>query len=340
MTQAVPRPAADLPTPTLSSRLVSGLLDIKPLAHFAKKRARAMMVKRAEGIGIYWEQEVAALRSRGEPVEFSPQWEADRASLEDPSLSYPDYYLEPIHAYEEANLGWLPAMETEVAAKAVHARLWPEETAQGDIKLRTSYTDVLRSRLPEPPQAIVDLGCSVGMSTFSLQETFPAAQMTGVDLSPYFLAIAQYRDHQRSHDCAHDCAHHDSDDDSNVSSAPAIAWRHAAAESTGLPAQSADLVSFCLIFHELPRTAALQALAEAQRLLKPGGHLAMMDMNPHSEIYAKMPPYVLTLLKSTEPFLDDYFSFDLLGAIEAAGFEPPQVTCNTSRHRTILARRS
>ena len=31
------------------------------------------------------------------------------------------------------------------------------------------------------------------MSTFALQETFPDAQITGLDLSPYFLAVAKYR---------------------------------------------------------------------------------------------------------------------------------------------------
>jgi hypothetical protein len=62
-----------------------------------------------------------------------------------------------------------------------------------------------------------------------------------------------------------------------------------------------------------------------------------MDMNPRSEIYAKMPPYILTLLKSTEPYLDDYFTFNLEQAIYDAGFTYPTVTPNTPRHRTIIA---
>jgi hypothetical protein len=62
-----------------------------------------------------------------------------------------------------------------------------------------------------------------------------------------------------------------------------------------------------------------------------------MDMNPRSEVHAKMPPYILTLLKSTEPYLDDYFTFDIESAIESAGFTRPTVTCNSPRHRTIIA---
>jgi len=39
-----------------------------------------------------------------------------------------------------------------------------------------------------------------------------------------------------------------------------------------------------------------------------------MDMNPQSEVYAKMAPYILTLLKSTEPYLDEYFALRLNSA--------------------------
>ena len=52
-----------------------------------------------------------------------------------------------------------------------------------------------------------------------------------------------------------------------------------------------------------------------------------------------MPPYILTLLKSTEPYLDDYFSLDIESALVSAGFAPPTIVSNTPRHRTIIARK-
>ncbi len=297
-------------TPRLVSRVVNGILAIKPLFNLAKHQARQMMIKRAESIGVNWLQDAEKLRSRDWTIEFN--------RVNDPDLVYPDYYLRPFHAYNEGNLGWEPATEVEVAAHAVHARIWKDAGAAGDSRLRQSYHDVLKAQLPTAPNDIVDMGCSVGMSTFALQKTFPNAKITGVDLSPYFLAVADYQT-QRS----------DSQDP--------LTWVHAAAESTGLPSASFDLVSACLMFHELPRGAAIEILQEAKRLLRPGGHLAIMDMNPQSEIYAKMPPYILTLLKSTEPYMDDYFSFDLEGAIVQAGFTQPILICNTPRHRTIVA---
>ncbi|MBD1824159.1 class I SAM-dependent methyltransferase [Cyanobacteria bacterium FACHB-DQ100] len=293
--------------PSLTSRIVNGILSIPPVFNLARVRARNMMMKRAESIGVPWTKIVADLQAR--------DWSKEFERVNNPELKYPEYYLRPFHAYEAGNLGWEPATEVEVAAYAVHARIWQDAGKDGDRRLRQSYHDVLKAEISTAPKDIIDFGCSVGMSTVALQETFPGSTVTGVDLSPHFLAVAEYR----------------------VGNRPDVHWRHAAAESTDLPAGSYDLVSACLLFHELPQDAAIAILQEARRLLRPGGHLAIMDMNPRSEVYAKMPPYILTLLKSTEPYLDQYFALDLEGAIVQAGFAQPSLTCNSPRHRTLIA---
>ena len=219
-------------------------------------------------------------------------------------------------------MSWEAATEVEVAARAVHAGIWPEAGAEGDAKLRESYHEIVKSQIDKAPQNIVDLGCSVGMSTFAIQDIYPQANTVGVDLSPYFLAVAQYRSQQKQ---------------AELSTQKSPTWVHAAAESTGLPGNAFDLVSIFLVCHELPQKATMEIFREARRLLRPGGHLAIMDMNPQSEIYAKMPPYILTLLKSTEPYLDQYFGLDIEQALVDAGFAAPTITCNTPRHRTVVA---
>jgi ubiquinone/menaquinone biosynthesis C-methylase UbiE len=294
--------------PSVASRLVNGILAIKPLANLAKHQARQMMIKRAERIGVPWRNEVKTLQAR--------DWKQDLAQVENPQITYPDYYLTSFHAYETGNLSWQAAFEVEVAARAVHAKIWQDAGAQGDAKLRQSYHDILSLQLPQPPQDILDVGCSVGLSTFALQEIYPQAQVTGLDLSSYFLAVAKYRAEQNQ---------------------AKINWVHACAESTGLPNKAFDLVSLCLICHELPQLATRQIFAEARRLLRPGGHISIMDMNPQSEAFKKMPPYILTLLKSTEPYLDQYFSLDIEQALVEAGFQTPTITQNSPRHRTVIA---
>ncbi|WP_017715750.1 class I SAM-dependent methyltransferase [Kamptonema formosum] len=296
-------------TSRLASQVVNRILSIKPLAKLAKSQARNMMIERAERIGVHWRQEAQALRER--------DLEAQLAKVLNPQLIYPEYYVCSFHAYEKGNLSWEAATEVEVAAHAVHATIWPNAGAQGDAMLRKSYHDILNASLPVAPRDIADLGCSVGMSTFALQEVYPDAKLTGVDLSPYFLAIANLRSQERNAD---------------------ITWRHAPAESTGLPAASFDLVSIFLMCHELPQAATREIFREARRLLRPNGHIAIMDMNPKADAYMKMPPYILTLLKSTEPYIDEYFTLDMEEALVGAGFEKPVITPNSRRHRTIIAK--
>ncbi|MDZ8055025.1 MAG: class I SAM-dependent methyltransferase [Aulosira sp. ZfuVER01] len=294
--------------PGLASRLVNGVLAIKPLANLAKHRARQMMIKRAEKMGVPWTKEVEKLQAR--------DWTNELARVKNPQLSYPDYYLTSFHAYETGNMSWQAAFEVEPAAYAVHAKIWQGAEVQGDVQLRQSYHDILKNQIPQEPQDILDLGCSVGMSTFALQALYPQAKITGLDLSPYFLAVAEYRSQQRQ---------------------AKINWVHAPAETTGLPDASFDLVSIFLVCHELPQSPTKQIFAEARRLLRPGGHLGIMDMNPKSEAFAKMPPYILTLLKSTEPYLDEYFNLDIAQALVETGFQTPTITSNSPRHRTVIA---
>jgi Methylase involved in ubiquinone/menaquinone biosynthesis len=154
-------------------------------------------------------------------------------------------------------------------------------------------------------------------------------------LSPYFLAVAHYRTQNREQGKSYGVQERFLP--LPATSLPTPHWLHAPAESTGLPDASFDLVSAFLIFHELPQRAAVAILKEARRILRPGGHFALMDMNPRSEIYARMPPYILTLLKSTEPYLDEYFALDLEQALVDAGFEQPTVISNSPRHRTVVA---
>jgi ubiquinone/menaquinone biosynthesis C-methylase UbiE len=299
----------------LATQVVNGLLSVKPLAAFAKNRARNLIIKRAESIGVAWRNDVKTLKARDTNKPFDPSWEQELAQLTNPQTTYPEYYLTSFHAYSEGNMGWEPAMEVEVAAYSVHAKIFAETGKNGDQQLRQSYHQVLQENIPHAPQNVVDIGCSVGMSTVAMQSAYPQAQITGVDLSPYFLAVANHR--------------HGGEN---------IKWVHASAEQTNLPAASYDLVSLFLICHELPQTATLEIFQEARRLLKPGGHIAIMDMNPVSEIYSQMPPYILTLLKSTEPYLDQYFSLDIDLALQTTGFESIKLIANSPRHRTVVAK--
>lgn len=296
---------------SIVSRLINGIFAIKPLYNVAKDQARKMMITRAEKIGVPWRDHVNQLRSH--------DWEQEKASLESLSLVYPEYYLGSIHAYENGDLDWQAALEAESAAYTVHSTIWKDTdgiSVNGDPKLRQAYHDVLKSQRSLNPQNILDIGCSVGMSTFALKKIYPQATVTGLDLSPYHLSVAQYRSRERQ---------------------AQIKWIHANATAIPIADRSFDLVSSFLMFHELPQQAAKDILSEVRRILRPQGYFAMMDMNPQSEAYQKMPPYIFTLLKSTEPHLDQYFTLDITAALLEAGFQTPTITMISPRHRTIIA---
>jgi ubiquinone/menaquinone biosynthesis C-methylase UbiE len=299
------------------SRLVNRLIQTKPIYRVMKRQARQVLIKTAEKNGVAWRQLAQALDT--------PQVKALAAELTNPAVGYPAYYQVPFHAYEAGNLCWQAAFEAAPATYAMALRVWPQECLtwqSAQERLRNSFHQVLAEYGPSPVQDILDMGCSVGISTLTLHRYFTQAQTEpvrtlGLDLSPYMLAVA------KTHDTHHEIA----------------AWIHSPAEATGLPPESFDLVSLQFVTHELPRQATLKIFREAWRLLRTGGAIALVDNNPQSPVIQNLPPVLFTLMKSTEPWSDDYYTFDLEQALEQVGFRPPVTVPSDPRHRTIVARK-
>jgi SAM-dependent methyltransferase len=208
----------------------------------------------------------------------------------------------------------------------------PSRRRRGDAKLRQAYSQCMQQLLAElgalPVRDILDVGAATGLSSLALLSAFPAAAVTGVDLSPHFVAVGRHLQRQRQRAAG-----------GGRRAAERLALVHAAAEATGLPPASFDLVSVCLVCHELPEAASRAVFREAARLLRPGGALAIMEMNPASEAFQKVlsNPIPYAIFKSTEPYLQDYVSMDLHAAVAAAGFGRPRQLENSPRHRTVVA---
>lgn len=68
--------------------------------------------------------------------------------------------------------------------------------------LRSNYSSKLKQLMQEAAvssgiRTVCDLGCSTGLSTLELHAAFPEAQITALDLSPYFIAVAKHEQQQR-----------------------------------------------------------------------------------------------------------------------------------------------
>eukprot|EP00850_Spirogloea_muscicola_P021206 SM000240S08623 [mRNA] locus=s240:31859:34079:- [translate_table: standard] len=301
------------------SRAVNALMRVRPLFALLKLAARRVLIQTAEKNGVPW-REMAA-RTLADPA-----LRAEKELVEDKSFAYPDYYLQEFHAYKDGNLCWEAAAEVEAATLSMCRRAIPTAATVGEAveMLRGGWLGATQAHHQRhsggfPVKAVLDIGCATGASTRYLATAFLGAHVTGLDLSPYFLAVAQLREKREA----------------VAEGRQPIRWLHAKGEATSLPSASYDIITLSFVIHECPSAATLSLLEEAKRLLRRGGTLAITDNSPKSKIIQNLPPVLFTLMKSTEPYTDQYYQLDLEEAMRAVGFSNVHSVLSDPRHRTV-----
>jgi SAM-dependent methyltransferase len=116
------------------------------------------------------------------------------------------------------------------------------------------------SRLIEPGDTVLDLGCGPGTHLVALLDANPAARFVGLDLSDPMLRSA------RAFLAAYGGRVELRRDDMSAAST--------------VPTASIDVVVSTYALHHLPSLASLRAtLATARRVLKPGGRVCLLDFS-------------------------------------------------------------
>ena len=214
----------------------------------------------------------------------SINWKQECDLLKDENLIYPDYYQsQNFHGITGGYLTSSAAVSYDEVTKFVLA---PNETW-----IREEIINSIQGQ----PRKILDLGCGTGSSTLLLKQAFPNAEVIGLDLSPYMLAIAKYKSNRAG---------------------LKIEWLHGLAENTKLLAESFDLVTASLLFHETPASISKEIVKEAYRLLTPGGQVIILDGNQES---LRQTPWLTNVFE--EPYIQEYAQGNLDAWFGFAGFE-------------------
>jgi SAM-dependent methyltransferase len=152
------------------------------------------------------------------------------------------------------------------------------------------------------PLAILDLGCGPGTETIAYKNAFPNAEVWGVDLSAPFLRFG-----------------HTWAEDQGV----AINFRQADAQQTGFPDGKFDLILSHILFHETWHDILPGIMAEAHRILAPGGIFINGD-TPYQPERLSMPKQVTNhwqVVNNGEPFWTGFADTNVTAALRDAGFK-------------------
>ena len=119
------------------------------------------------------------------------------------------------------------------------------------------------------PAAVLDVGCGTGALTRQIYDSLPAIpprRVCGVDAAEAMIAVAHQKAGNRL----------------------GLEFTAALAEDLPYPAASFDRVLSTFFFHHLNFDLKVKALAEIARVLRPGGHAAILDVDIPYTLFGKL----------------------------------------------------
>jgi len=158
-----------------------------------------------------------------------------------------------------------------------------------------------RLKWPElNPKLVVDVGCTIGHNTVPWKQTFPEAEVHGLDAASPCLQYGHAR--------------------AEAMGVP-IAFKQALCDALPYSDNSVDVVFSSMFLHELPTPIIKAFFNEAHRVLKPGGVLINMELPPNDALGAYDAFYLdWDCFYNNEPFYKDFRDLSYSGLCSDAGF--------------------
>jgi len=164
------------------------------------------------------------------------------------------------------------------------------------------------------PQVIIDMGCTGGRSTRAIKRALPEADLIGCDVCDGPLRHGYMRSSEER--CAVTLAQ----------------W---SAEKLGVTDQSTDVVTSHWLYHEMPPSAIRASIAEARRVLKPGGLFLAYDMFivPGGQVGKWLHSGYAA--RNNEPFAHTLMNFDFKKELESFGFKNVKIELTSPQYSSL-----
>lgn len=219
----------------------------------------------------------------------------------DPDLAMPAYYT-AVDIHQHPGGVWGDPIAGYVYERG--ARTTTPTLGAKHEDLHTRFTDVVAGRLARAPDALFDMGCGFGKSTQPFATKFRETEIIGMDLSEPCLRLAART--------AHDAQ------------ARNVRFVQGDASECGLADASRDVVTSTMLLHELPPSRVEATLAEAYRILKPGGMMIHLDFRPFDDPFARFIHRGHSR-RNNEPYMWPFAEMDMSAVLGGIGFKDVSV---------------